>query len=53
MVPWVDRGLTMILGLAILVACLLPARAQLAGVLGLVTAVAYVGIWGVLAVLTR
>lgn len=47
LVPWADRGLTILFGTALAAACLLPARARLAGATALLASIAYVGLWGV------
>ena len=46
-VAWADRGLTIILGTALVVACILRRHAQLIGVTAVVVAVMYIGVWGV------
>jgi membrane-bound metal-dependent hydrolase YbcI (DUF457 family) len=46
LVPWADRGMTLLLSTALVAACLLPTRARLVGALALLTAIAYVGLWG-------
>ncbi len=47
LVPWADRGLTAIFAIGLAAACLMPARARLAGIAALTISIIYVGLWGI------
>jgi membrane-bound metal-dependent hydrolase YbcI (DUF457 family) len=51
LVPWADRGVTLILLATLILVCLAPRRSQVLAALSLVVILGYVGLWGFAAML--